>query len=110
MTHGDNVIKNTAQALGTVGVDYATTGTTVFAYSVNHPGWYGFVVNADAVIDTATFKDKDGNTTTVSQSWFDVTLSQGMWIPSGNSSQAGGEDVWITSITVTSGSILLYRA
>ena len=110
MLHGENVIQNTAEAIGSKGVDYATTGTTLFAYSDNHPGWYGFVINEDAVIDTAIFRDKGGDTTTISQSWFDVTLKSGMWIPSGNSSQAGGEDVWITSITVTSGSILLYRS
>lgn len=108
MNHGDNVIQNTAQMIGSKGVDYLTTGTLTYAYDLNNRGWYGFTVNEAAVVTAATFRDKDGTAISFSPNWYNVTLAAGAWIPAGKSSYAG-KFVWITSITLSSGSILLYR-
>lgn len=108
MSHGDNVIQNTAQMLGTKGCDYLTTGSLTFVNDVNNKGWYGFQVNETAVVSAVTFKDKDGTTVSFTPTWLSKSLSAGAWIPAGKSSYAG-RFVWMTAVTVDSGSILLYR-
>jgi hypothetical protein len=97
-------MENSKFAVGGNGVDYATTGTVTPTNDKKR--WVGLVVNTDAVIDTALFKDHNGTSVTYAPNWFDVTLSQGAFIAFGF---VNGVEVYCTSITVTSGSVLLYK-
>ena len=94
--------------IGSKGADYATVGVAAFTDYMNSPGWYGFTVNTDATITAATFKNISGAAVTITPSWLNVVLSQGTWIPAGISLSSNGDEVWITSITIGAGSIILY--
>jgi len=65
------------------------------------------VVNADAVISAVTITDKNGDSyTEKTQTWLNETLGKGAFIPVGF--DKAGSELYIDSITVDSGSILLY--
>ena len=94
---------NTAHMRGGNGCDYATTGTVTAGTGIK---WYGFVVNEDAVIASATFVDSDGGALTYSPTWATKTLAAGTFIPFG---VINSEDCFASAIVVTSGSVILYR-
>lgn len=60
----------------------------------------GFVVNSDAVVSACL--DRNGTSVMTSMGLTGVTIKQGMFI-------SMADDNWITSITLTSGSIVLYN-
>ena len=99
---------NTARAVGNQGCDYLTTGTLAFSssiYATDGQGWYGFVVDTAATVTAVTFKDRSGNTLTGSPTWLNNSLSAGVFIPAGF---LGGQDAYISSITLSGGAIILY--
>ena len=71
--------------------------------------WFGFWVNTDAVIATAYIKSvKDSSITQVQVSNLTAAaLSQGAYYPAGVWSD--GTPAYISQITLTSGSIILYN-
>jgi hypothetical protein len=78
------------------------TGCKVVANtSVTTGIWRGFVVNADCVV--SALLDKNGVSLNSTIAFSGVTLKQGAFIcvPDGD---------WISSITLTSGSVILYNA
>jgi len=95
---------NTAKAVGGNGVNYVATGSDYF--TGGGMGWYGFVVNEDAVVGAVVLNDNQGNTVSLTPSWIGKTLAAGMWIPFGVHLT---NDIYATGVGVTSGSILLYR-
>lgn len=106
-THNERL--QLARATGATGFDYCGAETLAYtasaAKSSDSEGWYAFVVNEDAVVSAVVFKDRDGATLTVTPTWLNHTLAAGAYCPAGFIS---GEDAYISSITVDSGSILLY--
>ncbi len=99
-----------ARATGNSGCDYLTTGTLTYAtqWPTNtSKGWYAFVVLAAATVTAVTLKDRGGNTLTPSQTttWLNVELAAGAYIPAGF---VGGEDAYVSAITLSGGSIILY--
>ena len=68
--------------------------------SPNTGSFRGFVVNADAVV--AAILDKSGSSLLSSIALSGVTLKQGIYI-------AVSEDNYISSITLTSGSVVMYN-
>jgi len=77
------------------------TGCRVISNTSANTGVFrGFVVNADAVVSACL--DRNGNSLMSSIGLTGVTLKQGVYIcvPDGN---------WISSITLTSGSIIAYN-
>jgi hypothetical protein len=76
------------------------TGSRVLSGTSALTGQFrGFVVNSDAVVSDCL--DKDGNSLMTSMGFTGVTLSQGPF-------HSVSETNWISSITLTSGSIVLY--
>lgn len=98
-----------ARAVGNNGCDYCGAETLAYtesaAASPDSEGWYGFVVNEAATVTAVVMKDSDGNTLTVTPTWLEHSLSSGVFIPAGFVS---GEDAYISSITLSGGSIILY--
>lgn len=98
-----------ARATGNQGCDYLTTGTLAFTASIyktdQSTGWYAFVVAEEATVTAVTFKDKSGNTLTGTPTWKSVALPAGAYIPAGF---LGGNDAYISSITLSGGKIILY--
>ena len=68
--------------------------------SPNTGSFRGFVVNADAVV--SAILDKSGSSLLSSIALSGVTLKQGIYI-------AVSEDNYISSITLTSGSVVMYN-
>ena len=68
--------------------------------SPNTGAFRGFVVNADAVV--SAILDKSGASLLSSIALSGVTLKQGIYIPV-------SEDNYISSITLTSGSVIMYN-
>ncbi len=95
---------NTAKAVGGNGVDYLATGSDY--YDGGGMGWYGFVVNEDAVVGAVEIYDNQGSAVSLTPSWIGKTLAAGMFIPFGVHLT---NDIYAKGIAVTSGSILLYR-
>jgi hypothetical protein len=97
-----NESHNTAFLRGGDGVDYCGAATLSSGFN----RWNSLVVNEAAVISAATFKDKEGAAVSFTPTWLNVTLSAGAFIPFGLVNEA---EIFCTSITVTSGSVLLYK-
>jgi hypothetical protein len=77
------------------------TGCVVVANTSARTGRFrGFVVNSDAVVSACV--DRNGTSLMTSIGLTGVTLKQGIFIPV-------ADDNWISSITLTSGSIVLYN-
>ncbi len=68
--------------------------------SANTGAFRGFIVNADAVV--SAILDKSGASLLSSLGLSGVTLKQGIYI-------AVSEDNYISSITLTSGSVVMYN-
>jgi len=68
--------------------------------SANTGAFRGFIVNADAVV--SAILDKSGSSLLSSLGLSGVTLKQGIYI-------AVSEDNYISSITLTSGSVVMYN-
>jgi len=68
--------------------------------SANTGAFRGFIVNADAVV--SAILDKSGASLLSSLGLSGVTLKQSMFIPV-------SEDNYISSITLTSGSVIMYN-
>ena len=68
--------------------------------SANTGSFRGFIVNADAVV--SAILDKSGASLLSSLGLSGVTLKQGIYI-------AVSEDNYISSITLTSGSVVMYN-
>lgn len=101
-----NADYNTALMSGGDGPNYAGVGT-----KTTEKRWNVFVVNEDAVITTAVFVRQDKVTVApYTADWFGVTLTAGMYIncPVLEVSAGVEERVYLKSITVASGSIILY--
>lgn len=97
-----------ARATGNSGCDYLAIGT--LAYATAWPGntstgWYAFVVGAAATVTAVTFKSRAGTTLTKTPTWLNVSLPAGSYVPAGF---IAGEDAYISAITTSAGSILLY--
>ena len=76
----------------------------VFDTNAKTGRFFGFTINADAVVSAMTITKKDGTTTdgVTVMNISGATLKQGIFFPVEHST-------YISSITLTSGSIILYN-
>jgi len=99
-----------ARAVGMQGCDYLT-GAATLAYTASvfaspeSQGWYAFWVGTAATVTAVTFKTRSGATVAATPKWLNTAIPANAWIPAGFK---GADDVYISSITLSSGAIVLY--
>lgn len=101
-----NAAYNTAFMRGSDGVDYLAAGTLA-----TNKRWNAIVINEDAVITSGVFVRQDKVTViTYSPTWLGVTIAAGNLLPMPFMEVEAGleEQVYCKSLTVASGSVLLY--
>ena len=108
----NSIEENTGKAQGNNGFDYCGVETIVFATlnpllaAKGNKGWYGFVVNEAATITAVTLVNSAGTTEArKTMSWLNHSLGVGMYCPAGI---VEDDELFISSITVSAGSILTY--
>jgi len=85
--------------------DYCGVETLTYPYNINQKGWTGFVVHTPCKVTAITYRNKTNVEVTISPTWLNQNLVAGLWIPAG---VLNGHEYWITSITLSQGSVILY--
>lgn len=109
----NSIEENTGKAQGNNGFDYCGVETVVFATlnpllaAKGSKGWNSFVVNGAATITEAILVNSAGDTVaTKVMTWLNHELAVGIFGAPGSD---GDDMLYISSITVSGGSLVLYN-
>ena len=109
----NSIEENTGRAQGNNGFDYCGVETVIFATlnpllaAKGSKGWHSSVVNGAATITAVTLVNSAGVTVaTKVMSWLNHELALGIFGPSGSD---GDDMLYISSITLSAGSLALYN-
>jgi len=109
----NSIEENTGRAQGNDGFDFCGVETVVFATlnpllaATGVKGWFGFVVNEAATITAVTLVNSAGVTEARKvMSWLNHELAAGTY---GSAGRVENDMLFISSITLSAGSILPYN-